>query len=221
MNYLEIMTHVDHTLLKPFAVWEDIKELCDEAIMYKAASVCIPPNYIKRVHSVYGKQLNICTVVGFPLGYSVTEAKVEECKQALKDGVNEIDMVINITDVKNKNFDKVLEEIKVIKDTVGEHILKVIVETCYLTEEEKIKMCHIVTDGCADYIKTSTGFGTKGATREDIELFKKHIGPGVKIKASGGIRTLQDMEDYIKAGCSRLGTSSAVKLIKEAQKASL
>lgn len=216
MNHLEMMKYVDHTLLKPFATWEEIRVLCDEAITYGTASVCIPPNYIKRIYDTYNDKLNICTVVGFPLGYSTTEAKVLECVQALKDGVNEIDMVINISDVKNKDYDKVENEIKIIKETVGEHILKVIVETCYLTEEEKIRMCHAVTNAGADYIKTSTGFGTGGATMDDILLFKQHIGPKVKIKASGGVKTLQDMEAFINAGCSRIGTSSAIKLINNA-----
>lgn len=216
MDNLEIMKYVDHTLLKAYAAWEEIRILCDEAIEYKTASVCIPPNYIKRIHDEYGDKLNICTVVGFPLGYSTTGAKAEECRQALKDGVNEIDMVINITDVKNKDYKKVEDEIRILKEIAGDHILKVIVETCYLTEEEKIQMCHAVTGAKADYIKTSTGFGTGGATMEDIFLFKKHIGQNVKIKASGGIKTLKDMEAFIYAGCSRLGTSSAVKLINNA-----
>ncbi len=216
MDNLEIMKYVDHTLLKAYAAWEEIRILCDEAIEYKTASVCIPPNYIKRIHDEYGDKLNICTVVGFPLGYSTTGAKAEECRQALKDGVNEIDMVINITDVKNKDYKKVEDEIRILKEIAGDHILKVIVETCYLTEEEKIQMCHAVTGAKADYIKTSTGFGTGGATMEDIFLFKKHIGQNVKIKASGGIKTLKDMEAFIDAGCSRLGTSSAVKLINNA-----
>ena len=216
MDNLEIMKYVDHTLLKAYAAWEDIRILCDEAIKYKTASVCIPPNYIKRIHDEYGDKVNICTVVGFPLGYSTTGAKAEECRQALKDGVNEIDMVINITDVKNKDYKKVEDEIRILKEIAGDHILKVIVETCYLTEEEKIQMCHAVTGAKADYIKTSTGFGTGGATMEDIFLFKKHIGQNVKIKASGGIKTLKDMEAFIDAGCSRLGTSSAVKLINNA-----
>lgn len=216
MDHLEIMKYVDHTLLKAFATWEDIQLLCDEAVKYKTASVCVPPNYIKRIHDAYGDNINICTVVGFPLGYSTTEAKVAECVQALKDGVNEIDMVINISDVKNKDYKKVEEEIKTLKATVGDHILKVIVETCYLTEEEKIQMCHAVRNAGADYIKTSTGFGTGGATMDDIDLFKKHIGNNVKIKASGGIKTIEDMEAFIDAGCSRLGTSSAIKLINNA-----
>jgi deoxyribose-phosphate aldolase len=216
MNHLEMMKYVDHTLLKAFATWEEICILCDEAIAYGTASVCIPPNYIKRVYDVYGDELNICTVVGFPLGYSTTEAKLTECVQALKDGANEIDMVINITDVKNKDYKKIENEIKIIKETVGEHILKVIVETCYLNEEEKIEMCHAVTNANADYIKTSTGFGTGGATMDDIQLFKQYIGQNVKIKASGGVKTLQDMEAFINAGCSRIGTSSAIKLINNA-----
>lgn len=216
MEVLEMMKYVDHTLLKAFATWEDIRFLCDEAVKYQTASVCVPPNYIKRIHDMYQGQVNICTVIGFPLGYSTTEAKVAECLQALKDGANEIDMVINISDVKNKDYKKVEEEIRTIKEIVGDHILKVIVETCYLIEEEKIEMCHAVTNAGADYIKTSTGFGTGGATMNDVILFKKHIGNNVKIKASGGIRTKEDMETFIDAGCSRLGTSSAIKLINNA-----
>lgn len=216
MNPLDILKYVDHTLLKAFASWDEIQVLCDEAILYKTASVCIPPNYIKRIYDTYKDKLNICTVIGFPLGYSTSQAKVAECVQALKDGANEIDMVINITDVKNKDYKKVENEIRLIKETVGQHILKVIVETCYLTEEEKIEMCNAVTNAGADYIKTSTGFGTGGATMDDIILFKKHIGNNVKIKASGGIKTISDMEAFISAGCSRLGTSSAIKLINNA-----
>ncbi len=216
MDTVEMMKYVDHTLLKAYATWEEICVLCDESIKYQTASVCVPPNYIKRIYDTYGDKLNICTVIGFPLGYSTTEAKIAECKQALKDGANEIDMVINISDVKNKDFKNAENEIRTIKETAGDHILKVIVETCYLTEEEKIEMCHAVTNGGADYIKTSTGFGTGGATIEDVMLFKKHIGKNVKIKASGGIKTINDMEAFIDAGCSRLGTSSAVKLINNA-----
>ena len=216
MDSLEIMKYVDHTLLKAVSTWEEIRVLCDEAIAYQTASVCIPPNYVKRIHDTYGDKINICTVIGFPLGYSAKEPKVTECRQALKDGANEIDMVINITDVKNKDYKSVENEIRTIKEIAGEHILKVIVETCYLTEEEKIEMCHAVTNAGADYIKTSTGFGTGGATMEDVMLFKKYIGQNVRIKASGGIRTLKDMEAFIDAGCSRLGTSSAVKLINNA-----
>lgn len=216
MNHLDILKYVDHTLLKPVATWDEIRTLCDEALTFRTASVCVPPNYIKRIHDTYKDTINICTVIGFPLGYSTTETKVAECIQALKDGANEIDMVINITDVKNRDYEKVENEIKIVKETVADHILKVIVETCYLTDEEKIEMCHAVTRAGADYIKTSTGFGTGGALMDDIELFKKHIGNNVRIKASGGIRTIEDMEAFIKAGCSRLGTSSAIKLINNA-----
>jgi len=218
MNNIDILKYVDHTLLKATATWDDIKLLCEESIEYNTASVCIPPCYIKRIHDTYKDKINICTVVGFPLGYSVTEAKIAECKQAIKDGVNEIDMVINIADVKNKEYKKVENEIAAIKKSVGNKMLKVIIEACYLNEEEKIAMCHAVTNAGADYIKTSTGFGTGGATVEDIKLFKENIGECVKIKAAGGIKTLNDMENFIALGCSRIGTSSAIKLINEAEK---
>lgn len=211
MTDLEMLAYVDHTQLKAFATWEDIKGLCEEAVEYQTASVCIPPCYIKRVHEAF-PGLNICTVVGFPLGYSVTSAKVEETKQALLDGASEVDMVVNISDVKNGDYDKVEQEISELKKAVGDKVLKVIIEACYLTEEEKIAMCKAVTNAGADYIKTSTGFGTGGATLEDIELFKKYIGPDVKIKAAGGVRTLEDLRAYIEAGCSRVGASAAVGL---------
>lgn len=214
MNAKEMLKKVDHTQLKAFATWEDIKSLCEEAITYQTASVCVPPTYIKRIHDNYGEKINICTVVGFPLGYSVTQAKVAEVEQALKDGCNEIDMVVNISDVKNGLFDKVEEEIRTLKKACGKHILKVIIETCYLTEQEKIALCKAVTNAGADYIKTSTGFGTGGATKEDIELFKKHIGPKVKIKAAGGVSTVEDLEMFINLGCDRIGTSRAVGLLK-------
>lgn len=215
MNVEDMLRHVDHTLLKAYATWEDIVKLCDEAVEYKTASVCVPPAYIKRIHETYGEKVNICTVIGFPLGYSVTEAKVAEAKQALADGCNEIDMVINITDVKNGDFEKVEKEIKTLKEVCGEHILKVIIETCYLTEEETIAMCRAVTNAGADYIKTSTGFGTDGATKADIELFKKYIGPEVKMKAAGGVSTVEDLEMFLQLGCERVGTSRAVSLCKE------
>ncbi|WP_315077570.1 deoxyribose-phosphate aldolase [uncultured Clostridium sp.] len=214
MNNSEILKHVDHTLLKPVATWDDIKKICDESIEYNTASICIPACYISRIHETYGDKVNICTVVGFPLGYSSTEGKIAETKQALADGANEIDMVINISDVKNKAYDKVTEEIRALKEVVGNKILKVIIETCYLTEEEKIAMCKAVTEAGADYIKTSTGFGTGGATLEDIKLFKKHIGPNVKIKAAGGVSTVEDLNMFINEGCDRLGTSRAVGLLK-------
>lgn len=213
MNKLDMLHYVDHTLLKAYATWEDIKKLCDEAIQYKTASVCIPSCYIKRIRETYGDKINICTVIGFPLGYCQTEAKVAECKQALEDGANEFDMVINIADVKNGDYEKVQDEIATLKKVVGDKILKVIIETCYLTEEEKIKMCKVVTDAGADFIKTSTGFGTGGATIEDIKLFKKYVGSNVKIKAAGGVRTLEDLENFINEGCARIGTSSAIKLV--------
>jgi deoxyribose-phosphate aldolase len=210
----EMLKKVDHTQLKAFATWEDITALCDEAVKYHTASVCIPPTYIKRVHDKYGDTVNICTVVGFPLGYSVTEAKAAEVVQALKDGCNEIDMVVNISDVKNGLYKKVEDEIRTLKKICGHHILKVIIETCYLTENEKIAMCQAVTKAGADFIKTSTGFGTGGATKEDVELFKKHIGPHVRIKAAGGVSSLEDLEMFIDLGCERIGTSRAVGLLK-------
>ena len=214
MDVKEILSHVDHTLLKATATWEQIKKIAEESIEYGTASICIPQCYLKRLNETYGDKVNLCTVVGFPLGYNSTSSKVEEIKSALADGANEIDMVVNIADVKNKDFKKVEDEIRTLKEVCGEHILKVIIETCYLDEEEKIAMCHAVTNAKADYIKTSTGFGTAGATMEDILLFKKHIGPDVKMKAAGGIRSVQDMEDYLAAGVDRLGTSSAIKLIE-------
>lgn len=213
MTKQEMLSHVDHTQLKPFAVWEDIKKLCEEAILYQTASVCVPPAYIKRIADTYGDQVNICTVVGFPLGYSVTAAKVTETEAALKDGANEIDMVVNISDVKNHLFDQVEAEIRALKEVCGDHILKVIIETCFLTEEEKIAMCRAVTNAGADYIKTSTGFGTGGATMEDVLLMKEHIGPNVRIKAAGGVKTKEDLEAFLEAGCDRIGTSSAVGIL--------
>lgn len=214
MNTAEILKHVDHTLLKPVATWEDIQKICDESIEYNTASICIPACYISRINEKYGDKVNICTVVGFPVGYSITEAKVLEAKQAIENGANEVDMVINISDVKNGDYDKVTAEIKAIKEAVGDKILKVIIETCFLTGEEKIAMCKCVTDAKADYIKTSTGFGTAGATIEDIKLFKQHIGENVKIKAAGGVKTVEDLEMFINEGCERIGTSSAINLIK-------
>jgi len=212
MTNEEILKRIDHTLLKMTASWEEIKTLCDEAVKFKTASVCVPPSYVKLIHNEF-KDLNICTVIGFPLGYSITAAKVLEAERAILSGANEIDMVINVGDVKNGSFDFVLEEIKLIKKACGAKILKVIIETCYLTEDEKIRLCKIVTDAGADFIKTSTGFGTAGATLADVQLFKKHIGAGVKIKAAGGVKTREDLETFINAGAERIGTSSAVKLL--------
>ena len=214
MNELEMLRYVDHTQLKAVATWEDIKVLCDEALEYGTASVCVPPSYIGRIKAEYGDQINICTVIGFPLGYSTAETKAFECRQALEDGASEIDMVINITDVKNGAYKKVEEEIALLKQITGDKILKVIIETCYLTKEEKIAMCHAVTNAGADFIKTSTGFGTGGATLEDVNLFKEHIGPNVKIKAAGGVKSLDDLKAFIDAGCARIGTSSAVNFVK-------
>lgn len=214
MTQQEILSHVDHTLLKAFATWKDIQKLCEEAIEYQTASVCVPPCYIKRIHDTYGEKINICTVVGFPLGYSTTPAKVAEVKQAIADGVSEVDMVVNISDVKNGDYDAVEKEIKTLKEACGDKVLKVIIETCYLTEEEKIAMCHAVTNAGADFIKTSTGFGTAGATMEDIKLFKQYIGPNVKMKAAGGVKTVSDMENFINEGCERIGTSSAINMLQ-------
>jgi deoxyribose-phosphate aldolase len=209
MKDRDLLSHIDHTLLKAAASWEDIKKLCDEAVRYRTASVCIPPSYVKPVHDAYGEELTVCTVIGFPLGYSVGAVKIREAETALAGGAREIDMVINIGAVKNGRFDQVLDEISRIKETAGKRILKVITETCYLSEEEKIRLCQIVTQAGADYIKTSTGFGPAGAVLGDIGLFKEHIGPGVKIKAAGGIKTREDMETFLEAGCDRVGTSSA------------
>ena len=214
MTNKEIAHYIDHTLLKPVCTWNQIKELCEEAIRYETASVCIPPCYIKRVKDTFGDKIVIATVIGFPLGYMTTKAKEEETKLALLDGADEIDMVINITDVKNGDYKMVEDEIALLKKATGSKILKVIVETCYLTENEKIAMCHAVTNAGADYIKTSTGFGSAGATLEDVALFKKNIGDNVRIKAAGGIRTAKDMQAYIDAGCSRIGTSGTAALFQ-------
>ena len=216
MDIREILRHVDHTQLKAFATWEDIAKLCDEAIANQTASVCVPPAYVRRIHDTYGNELKICTVIGFPLGYHTTEIKAAEAAQAVRDGAAEIDMVINIGDVKSRLYEKVEAEIRAVKEACGGRILKVIIETCYLTEEEKIAMCRAVTNAKADYIKTSTGFGTGGASIEDIRLMKRHIGPDVKIKAAGGISTIEEMEAFLKEGCDRIGTSRAVSLLKKA-----
>ena len=213
MDINNILSHIDHTLLKPFATNEEIKKLCEEAIEYKMASVCVPSNYISRIKQWFNDKINVCTVIGFPLGYSILESKQIETKKAIEDGANEIDMVINITDVKNKHFDKVEEEIKTIKNICENKILKVIIETCFLTDDEKKMMCEIITKANADYIKTSTGFGTAGAVKEDIILFKKYIGVNVKIKAAGGIKTKESMIEYLTLGVDRIGTSSALNIL--------
>jgi len=210
----KILNSCDHTLLSVDAVWEDIKLVCDDGMKYKTASVCIPPSFVRAAKEYVKDNLKICTVIGFPAGYSKTESKLLETREAIKDGADEIDMVINVGALKDKNYTLVLEEIKKIKQACGDRILKVIIECCLLTDEEKIKMCEIVTAAGADFIKTSTGFSTGGATREDVALFKKHIGSGVKIKAAGGIKTLEDAEDFLKLGAERLGTSRIVKILK-------
>lgn len=215
MEKKEMLRHIDHTLLKPTADWESIVKLCDEAQKYHTASVCIPACYVKPVHEKYGDALNICTVIGFPLGYSTAAVKAFEASQAIEEGANEVDMVVNLCDVKNGAFAKVTEEIRGVKRAVGDHVLKVIVETCYLTKEEKIALCKCVTEAGADFIKTSTGFGTAGATLEDIALFKANIGSEIRMKAAGGVRTAEAVAEYLAAGCDRIGTSSAVKELAE------
>lgn len=214
MNINEMINHVDHTLLKAFATKEDIFALCDEAVELKTASVCIPPAYISAVKEKYGEKLTICTVIGFPLGYCTKETKVFETKDAVGKGADEIDMVINIGLVKNGEFDLVLDEIKAVREACEDKVLKVIIETCYLTDAEKVKLCELVTLAGADYIKTSTGFGTAGATLEDIELFKKNIGADVKIKAAGGIRTYEAFKGFLDAGCDRVGASATKEFLK-------
>ena len=213
MENQDIFSKIDHTVLKAFTTWEDIEKLCDEAIKYKTASVCVPPCYVKKIKEKYKDNLKICTVIGFPLGYNPTEVKELETVCALRDGADEIDMVINICELKNGNFDYVEDEIVRLRKLTKGKILKVIVETCYLTEEEKIRLCNIVSKVKADFIKTSTGFGSGGATIEDVKLFKEHISKDVQIKASGGIKTKEDMISYLNEGCQRLGTSSASVLV--------
>ena len=215
MTANEILSKVDHTLLKAFATREDIDKICEDALKYHTASVCIPPSYVKYAHEKW-PELNVCTVIGFPLGYNTTAVKVFEAAEAIREGASEIDMVINIGDMKNGDYDKVKEEVAALREATRGYILKVIIETCYLTEEEKKIMCRIVTETGADFIKTSTGFGTAGATKEDIELFKANVGENVKIKAAGGMKTLEDVKMFAEMGCDRLGTSSAMRLLKEA-----
>ncbi len=214
MDQQKILAVCDHTLLLQGATWDEIKVICDDAKKYKTASVCIPPCYVKRAAEYLNGEISVCTVIGFPNGNMTTATKVFETKDALSNGADEIDMVINIGMLKAKNYDYVLSEIREIKAVCGDNILKVIIETCLLTEEEKIKMCEIVTESGADYIKTSTGFSTAGATFEDIELFKKYVGSDVKIKAAGGISSMEDAEHFMKLGADRLGTSRIVKIVK-------
>lgn len=214
MNHQEILSKVDHTLLAQTATWAEIQQICDDAVQYGTASVCIPASYVKRAKAYVGDKMAVCTVIGFPNGYSTTSVKVFETEDALKNGADEIDMVANLGFIKDGRYDLQLEEIREIKKACGSHILKVIIETCLLTEEEKIRMCEVVTASGADYIKTSTGFSTAGATFADVALFAAHVGPNVKIKAAGGISSLQDAERFISLGASRLGTSRIIKLIK-------
>lgn len=214
MEIKELMRHVDHTLLSQTATWEDIKRICDEAMEYHTASVCIPPSYVKQAKEYVGTKMAVCTVIGFPNGYMTTKAKEFETRDALENGADEIDMVINIGWVKDGLYDQAEEEIRRLKAVCGDKILKVIIETCLLTEEEKIRMCQVVTAAGADYIKTSTGFSKAGATFADIELFAAHIGKNVKMKAAGGISTMDDAEQFLKLGADRLGTSRMVKLAK-------
>lgn len=214
MDKREILTKVDHTLLSQTATWDEIRKICDDGMEYDCASVCIPASYVKQAAEYVNGKLPICTVIGFPNGYDTTAAKCFMTQDAVKDGAEEIDMVINLGWVRDCKWDDVLAEIKAVKEACGGKLLKVIIETCLLTEEEKIKMCEIVTESGADYIKTSTGFGGAGATREDVALFAKYVGPNVKIKAAGGISGFEDAEDFIRLGADRLGTSRLVKAMK-------
>ena len=214
MDKNEILKYVDHTLLKQVSTWDDIKIICDDGIKYNTASICIPPSFVKQAKEYVENKIKICTVIGFPNGYNTTEVKVFETEDAITNGADEIDMVINIGDLKDKKYDKILSEINEIKKVCKGNILKVIIETCFLNKEEKIKMCEIVSNSNADYIKTSTGFGGEGATIEDIKLFKKYMKEGKGIKAAGGISSFEDAEEFIKNGATRLGTSRLVKLMK-------
>lgn len=214
MDVKEMVKHVDHTLLLQPSTWEEIKQICDDAVKYETASVCIPPSYVKQAAEYMQGKVPVCTVIGFPNGYMTTAVKEFETKDAIANGAAEIDMVINIGWLKDKKYDLLEEEIRVLKAACGDKILKVIIETCLLTEEEKIKMCEIVTKTGADYIKTSTGFSTAGATFDDVKLFAEHVGPNVKIKAAGGISSLEDAEKFLELGADRLGTSRIIKLIR-------
>lgn len=215
MDIQNILAHCDHTLLSQTATWAQIRTVCDDGMHYRTASVCIPPCYVKRAKEYVGDRLKICTVIGFPNGYATTAAKVFETEDAVRNGADEIDMVINIGALKSGDDAYVLEEIRAVKAACGGKLLKVIIETCLLSEDEKIRMCRIVTESGAEYIKTSTGFSTAGATREDIKLFAKYIGPNVRMKAAGGIASLEDAQDFLDLGASRLGTSRIVKAAKE------
>ncbi len=214
MDISELLTHVDHTLLSPTATWEDIRQVLDDGIRYRTASVCIPPSFVALASRYAGLRVPICTVIGFPNGYATTAAKVFEASDAIANGADEVDMVVDLGWVKDRRWDDILREIRLVKDACGEKILKVIVETCLLSEAEKIDLCKLVSDSGADFIKTSTGFSTAGATREDVALFKQYAAPHLKIKAAGGIATLADAEDFLTLGADRLGTSRVVRLVK-------
>lgn len=214
MNNQEILSKVDHTLLTQTATWEEIRQICDDGVKYATASVCIPASYVKRAKEYVNGGVPICTVIGFPNGYSTTASKVFEAQDAIRNGADEVDMVVNLGYIKDSRFDLQLDEIKQIKAACGDKILKVIIEACLLTEQEKIKMCEVVTNSGADFIKTSTGFSVAGATFEDVALFASHVGKHVRIKAAGGIKTMADAEKFISLGASRLGTSRIIKLIK-------
>ena len=218
MDMKTVFSHVDHTLLKPTATWEQISVICEEGLRFGMASVCIPPCFVKRAKEAY-PALNVCTVIGFPLGYNPSDVKAAEARQAIAEGAGEIDMVVNLGNVKAGEFDRVTDEIRLLKKEAGDKVLKVIIETCYLTDEEKIALCRCVTEGGADFIKTSTGFGTGGATMKDIELLKANIGPGVRVKASGGIRTAEDILAYLEAGVDRIGASGAISAFEGRNKA--
>lgn len=217
MELQKILRAVDHTLLTQTATWEEIRVICDDAVHYGTASVCIPASYVERAKQYVGNKMAVCTVIGFPNGYSTTAVKAFEAEDAIKNGADEIDMVINLGWVKDGRYDRELEEIRKVREVCGNRILKVIVEACLLTREEKIRMCETVTESGADFIKTSTGFSTGGATFEDVSLFREHIGPDVRIKAAGGIKTLEDAERFLSLGASRLGTSRIIKLIKSGE----
>ncbi|MCI6535212.1 MAG: deoxyribose-phosphate aldolase [Lachnospiraceae bacterium] len=215
MSEEEILEHVDHTLLLQTATWEEIRQICDDAMQYQTASVCIPPSYVKQASEYVQGSVSVCTVIGFPNGYMTTKVKEFETRDAIANGASEIDMVINVGWLKDKKYDLITEEIRILKAVCGDKILKVIIENCLLEEEEKVKMCEIVTEAGADYIKTSTGFSSGGATFEDVELFARHVGPQVKIKAAGGITSMEDARRFLELGADRLGTSRIIKLLKK------
>lgn len=214
MDEKRILAAVDHTLLRPTATWEEIRQICDDGMSYGCASVCIPPSYVEQASQYLGGRLPVCTVIGFPNGYATTAVKVFETQVAIAHGAAEIDMVVNLGWVKDRRWEEILEELRAVKEACGEHILKVIVETCALTQEEKVKLCQLVTDSGADFIKTSTGFSSGGATAEDVALLRTHVGEQVQVKAAGGIASLEDAQTFLELGADRLGTSRIVALLK-------